>query len=248
MEGLKDKIALVTGGANGIGKAIVKELAQQGYHMVVADIDLDGAQNTAKEVENLGQKAIAIKADISKVDDVKNMISKTLEIFEAIHILVNNAGITRDTLLMRMKEEDWDLVLKINLKGAFLCTQNVIRPMMKNKFGKIINISSVIGQMGNVGQANYAASKAGLIGFTKSVAKEVASKNIQVNAIAPGFIETEMTHELPEDVKALYLANIPAKKAGTPEDVARVVTFLASASSNYITGQTIRVDGGLLIA
>ena len=248
MEGLKDKIALVTGGANGIGKAIVKELAQQGYHMVVADIDLDGAQNTAKEVENLGQKAIAIKADISKVDDVKNMISKTLEIFEAIHILVNNAGITRDTLLMRMKEEDWDLVLKINLKGAFLCTQNVILPMMKNKFGKIINISSVIGQMGNVGQANYAASKAGLIGFTKSVAKEVASKNIQVNAIAPGFIETEMTHELPEDVKALYLANIPAKKAGTPEDVARVVTFLASASSNYITGQTIRVDGGLLIA
>ena len=248
MEGLKDKVALVTGGANGIGKTIVMELAQQGCHVAVADVDLDGAQNVAKEVEGIGRKSIAVKADISNVDDVKSMITKTIEAFEAIHILVNNAGITRDNLLMRMKEDEWDSVLRINLKGAFLCTQNVIRPMMKNKFGKIINISSIIGMMGNAGQANYAASKAGLIGFTKSVAKEVASKNIQVNAIAPGFIETEMTHDLPQNVKDLYLANIPAKRAGSPEDVARVVTFLASPGSDYITGQVIRVDGGLLIA
>jgi len=248
MEGLKDKVALVTGGANGIGKAIVMELAHQGCHVAVADVDLDGAQNVANEVESVGRKSVAIKADISNVDDVKSMINKTIEAFETIHVLVNNAGITRDNLLMRMKEDEWDSVLRINLKGAFLCTQNVIRSMMKNKFGKIINISSVIGMMGNAGQANYAASKAGLIGFTKSVAKEVSSKNIQVNAIAPGFIETEMTRDLPQDVKDLYLANIPARRAGSPGDVARVVTFLASSASDYITGQVIRVDGGLLIA
>lgn len=248
MEGLNQKVALVTGGANGIGKAIVMELAQQGCHVAIADIDLESAQNTAKAVGKLGRKAIAIKADISNADDVKHMISETLEKFETIHILVNNAGITRDNLLMRMSEDEWDTVIQINLKGAFLCTQNVIRVMMRNKFGKIINISSVIGMMGNVGQCNYAASKAGLIGFTKSVAKEVASKNIQVNAIAPGFIETEMTHGLPDDIKERYLSNIPAKKAGCPEDVARVVTFLSSSASDYITGQTIRVDGGLLIA
>ena len=175
------------------------------------------------------------------------MVDNIIKKFGRIDILVNNAGITRDNLLMRMSEEEWDLVLKVNLKGAFLCTRKVIRGMMRQRSGKIINIASVVGIMGNAGQANYAASKAGIIAFTKSVAKEVASRNIQVNAVAPGYIETEMTAALPDEVKNSYLSNIPSRRAGTPEDVAKAVIFLASSASDYITGQVLQVDGGLLM-
>lgn len=244
---LKNKAAIVTGGARGIGKTIVMAYAEQGCNVLVSDIDLEGAQATAKEAESKGVKAIAVQGDVSNADDVTKMINACVETFGQVDILVNNAGITRDTLLMRMKEEDWDLVLKINLKGAFLCTKQVIRPMMKAKGGKIVNISSVVGVMGNAGQANYSASKAGLIGFTKSVAKEVAAKNIQVNAIAPGFIQTEMTDHLKEDVKEAYMSAIPAKDFGSPDDVAKAVLFLSSSASDYITGQVLNVDGGLVM-
>ena len=248
MSELKDKVALITGGDRGIGKAIVTELVNQGCDVVISDVDMNGAESVAEEMKKSGIRSLAIKADVSDAGQVDAMVTQTIESMGKLDILVNNAGITRDALLMRMREEDWDLVIKVNLKGAFLCTQKVIRSMMKQRSGKIINIASVVGIMGNVGQANYASSKAGLIGFTKSVAKEVSSKNIQINAVAPGFIETEMTSDLSQEVKDLYLANIPAKRAGTPEDVARVVSFLASSASDYITGQVIQVDGGLLIA
>jgi 3-oxoacyl-[acyl-carrier protein] reductase len=248
MTDLEDKVALVTGGARGIGKAIVMELAQQGCHCVISDIDLQGAEAVASRVKEMGLQALAVKADIANVAGVENLIQKVWDTYDRIDILVNNAGITRDNLLMRMHEEEWDLVLRVNLKGAFLCTKAVIRKMMKQRSGKIINISSVVGIMGNAGQANYAASKAGLIGFTKSVAKEVASRDIQVNAVAPGYIETEMTASLSQEIKNSYLDNIPAGRAGSPEEVAKVVIFLASPASNYITGQVIHVDGGLLMA
>ena len=248
MSEFKDKVAIITGGARGIGKAIVSELAGLGCNIVISDIDFDGAKKVAQEIEKSGVRSLAIKTDVSDAKQVEELVNQTLASMSRLDILVNNAGITRDTLLMRMSEEDWDLVLKVNLKGAFLCTQKVIRSMMKQRSGKIINIASVVGIMGNPGQANYASSKAGLIGLTKSVAKEVSSKNIQVNAVAPGFIETEMTADLTQDVKDLYLANIPAKRSGTPADVAKTVSFLASTASDYITGQVIQVDGGLLIA
>ena len=248
MKALKGKVALVTGGARGIGKAVILKLAQQGCDVTVSDIDLQGIERVKEEVEALGSGCIAVKADISNPDEVKKTVESTLERFKKIDILVNNAGITRDNLLMRMNEEDWDLVLRVNLKGAFLCTQKVIRGMMKQRSGKIINMASVVGLVGNAGQVNYAASKAGLIGFTKSVAKEVASRNIQVNAIAPGYIETEMTAHLPQDVKENFISKIPAQRSGTPDDVANVVFFLSSTASDYITGQVICVDGGLVIS
>jgi 3-oxoacyl-[acyl-carrier protein] reductase len=244
---LKNKVALVTGGARGIGKAIVLELASQGAHIVISDIDEMGAKKTADEAKALGIQSISIKADVSSSQDVESLIKTVLEQFGKIDILVNNAGITRDNLLMRMSEDEWDTVLRINLKGTFLCTKAVIRPMMKNRYGKIINISSVVGVMGNAGQSNYSASKAGLIGFTKSVAKEVGAKGIQVNAVAPGFIETEMTNVLSDDIKEAYYSVIPAKRAGTVIDVAKVVSFLASPGSDYITGQVIHIDGGMVM-
>ncbi|MBN1780148.1 3-oxoacyl-[acyl-carrier-protein] reductase [bacterium] len=247
MTDFQGKTALVTGGARGIGKFIVLELARQGCQVVISDIDLDGAQSTAKEVEAMGIRALAVRNDVSDAVDVEKMIQTATDTFGRIDILVNNAGITRDSLLMRMSEADWDLVLNINLKGAFLCTKAVIRGMMKQRSGKIINMASVVGVGGNAGQANYAASKAGLIGLTKSVAKEVASRNIQVNAIAPGYIETEMTANLPEEAKNWFLNNSPIKRPGTPEDVARAVLFLASSGSDYITGQVIHVDGGMMM-
>ncbi len=248
MDTMKDKVAVVTGGARGIGKAICEKLARQGCNVVVSDIDGDGAKTTAKELEALGISAIGVAANVADADQVKAMVKETIDVFGRVDILINNAGITRDSLIMRMSEADWDLVIQINLKGAFLCTKAVIRPMMKQRSGKIINVASVIGRMGNAGQANYAASKAGMIGLTQSTAKEVAARNIQVNAIAPGFIQTEMTQDLGKEVIDAYLESIPAKRAGTPDDVANVTAFLASTASDYVTGQVINIDGGLLIA
>jgi 3-oxoacyl-[acyl-carrier protein] reductase len=247
MEGLKGKVAIVTGGGKGIGKAIVRELAFRGCRIVIPDIDIESAKRVAGEIEKNGGEAVAFKTDVSSSAEVEEMIGKVVEKYSRIDILVNNAGITRDNLLMRMNEEEWDIVLKINLKSAFLCTKHVIRHMMKQRSGKIVNISSVVGVMGNAGQVNYASSKAGLIGLTKSTAKEVASRNVQVNAVAPGYIETEMTVHLPEEIKKGFLANIPSKRPGSPEDVARVVSFLVSPDSDYVTGQVIHVDGGLLM-
>ena len=244
---ISGKVAIVTGGARGIGKCIVMALAGAGCNVLVSDIDGEGARKTADEVTQKGVKALAVQGDVTNAADVENMVVRCLETFGSVDILVNNAGITRDNLLMRMKEEDWDIVLKINLKGAFLCTKQVLRPMMKQRAGKIVNISSIVGVMGNAGQANYSASKAGLIGLTKSTAKEVASRNIQVNAIAPGFIQTDMTHELAPDVKEAYMNAIPAKTFGTADDVANAVIFLSSSVSNYITGQVLHVDGGLVM-
>jgi 3-oxoacyl-[acyl-carrier protein] reductase len=247
MEGLKEKVAVVTGGGKGIGRAIVQELAFRGCRLVIPDIDIQSAKNTCDEIVKGGGEAVAFKTDVSIGVDVEEMIGKVVEKFSRIDILVNNAGITRDNLLMRMSEEEWDIVLKINLKSAFLCTKHVIRHMMKQRSGKIVNVSSVVGVMGNAGQVNYASSKAGLIGLTKSVAKEVASRNVQVNAVAPGYIETEMTANLSEEIKKGFLANIPSRQSGSPEDVARVVSFLVSPDSDYVTGQVIHVDGGLLM-
>jgi len=244
---LREKVALVTGGARGIGRAISLELARLGSHVVISDVDLPGAEETAGKARESGIHAMAFKADVTKGMEVGALVDRAIEKFGQIDILVNNAGITRDSLLMRMNEEEWDLVLRVNLKGAFLCTQKVIRGMMKKRSGKVISISSVIGIMGNAGQSNYAASKAGLIGFTKSIAKEVASRNIQVNCVAPGYIETDMTANLNEDVKASYLSSIPTKRPGKPEDVAQAVCFLASPAADYITGQVLYVDGGLLM-
>lgn len=247
MSSFEEKVAVVTGGGRGIGKSIVLALAHQGCNVVITDIDIKTAEKTTQEAEKLGVRTLAVKADISVSKEVDGFVDETMKQFGHIDILVNNAGITRDNLLIRMSEDEWDLVLKVNLKGAFLCTRKVIRSMMRQRSGKIINIASVVGIMGNAGQANYAASKAGIIGFTKSVAKEVASRNIQVNAIAPGYIETEMTAGLPDEVKNSYLSSIPANRAGTPEDIAEAVIFLASSASDYITGQVLHVDGGLLM-
>ncbi len=245
---LKGKKAIVTGAARGIGKAIVLSLAQHGCDVVVADLDEENATSTASQAKKQGVKAIALKVDVVDVEQVKSMVDSCFEKFNNIDILVNNAGITRDKLLMRMSEQDWDMVLQVNLKGAFNCTKQIIRRMIKQNRGKIINISSVVGIMGNAGQSNYAASKAGLIGFTRSIAKELGGKNIQVNAIAPGFIETEMTDHLPQEIKDAYLAQIPMNRAGMPEDVAKAVLFLASSWSDYITGQVLQIDGGMLTA
>ncbi len=240
--------ALVTGGGRGIGKAIALKLAGSGCSVAVADIRADNARAVAGEIEASGKKALAVEADISKAESVEAMVKRTIDAFGRIGILVNNAGVTRDALLMRMDEADWDAVISINLRGAFLCSRAVIRSMMKERRGKIVNIASVVGVMGNAGQANYAASKAGLIGLTKSLAKEVASRNIQVNAVAPGFIESDMTAGLPQEVKDAYLAGIPARRFGGVGDVANAVAFLVSPDADYITGQVLRVDGGLVTA
>ena len=243
---LEGRVSIVTGGARGIGKAIAMELADAGSDIVIFDV-LDEGVDTAREIEKKGRKAGFYKVDITDLDAVNSVVEKVLEEFGRIDILVNNAGITRDTLLMRMEESDFDLVIKVNLKGTFNCTKAVLKPMMKARWGRIINISSIIGLMGNVGQANYAASKAGIIGFTKSVAKELGKRNITVNAVAPGFIRTPMTERLSDEVKEGYFKLIPLGRFGEPEDVAKVVRFLASDDAGYITGQVIQVDGGLLM-
>jgi 3-oxoacyl-[acyl-carrier protein] reductase len=242
---LKNKIVVITGAGRGIGKTIALKLAQQGADIIVCDINEQAAADTVQEIKKIGRKSMAFKVDVSCFSDVENMVQKVLDNFTRIDILVNNAGITRDNLLIRMQEIDWDLVLKINLKGVFNCTKSVLRPMMKQRQGRIINVASVVGIMGNMGQANYAASKAGVIGFTKSIAKEVASRNINVNAIAPGFIKTDMTDNLTQEVKEALLAQIPFKRFGSVEDVANVVLFLASQMSEYLTGEVIRIDGGM---
>ena len=245
---LKGKTAVVTGSGRGLGKAIAKKLAMMGANIVLNDIPSSAAiDKTAVEFKAEGFNVIVTKGDVRNPDDVEDMVNKAVEAFGKIDILVNNAGITRDTLMLRMTEKDWDDVLDINLKGAFLCTKAVSKIMMKQKSGKIINISSVAGVMGNPGQANYSASKAGLIGLTKSTAKELASRNITCNAVAPGLIKSNMTDVLPDKVKEAYLKSIPLNRFGTPEDVANVVGFLASEDSDYINGQVIHIDGGLVM-
>ena len=248
MKLLSDKIALVTGGGTGIGKAIALALAEAGADVAVVNrSNMDAANAVVAEIEALGQRAIAIKGNVAIAADSENIVQEVLTTFGRLDILVNNAGITRDGLLLRMSEEDWDSVLDTNLKGTFLVTRSAIKPMVKQRRGKIINISSVMGLIGNAGQTNYCASKAGIIGFTKSLAKEVGIRNIQVNAVAPGFVETAMTDELKPGLRDSILKSIPAGRLGTAQDIAQVVLFLASPSSDYVTGQTLTVDGGMTV-
>ena len=247
--GLSGKVALITGSVRGIGKAIALELANHGAKIVINDIlPTNEIDKTLEEIRKSGDQAIGIRADITIFKEVESMVKEIINKFGKIDILVNNAGIIRDSLLIRMKEEDWDAVININLKGTFNCSKTVAKYMMRQKSGgKIVNISSVIGLVGNIGQANYAASKAGIIGFTKSIAKELALRNINVNAIAPGFIETDMTKRLSEKVIKDLQQQIPLKRLGTVKDIAKVVYFLVSDNANYITGQVINVDGGMVM-
>jgi len=247
--GLSGKVALITGSARGIGKAIAQELANHGANIVINDIlAKNEIDKTLEEIKKNGNIAVGIKADITVFDEVSEMVKEIINKFGKIDILVNNAGITRDSLLIRMKEEDWDAVIRINLKGTFNCSKSVAKYMMRQKStDKIVNISSVIGLIGNIGQVNYAASKAGVIGLTKSMAKELASRNINVNAVAPGFIETDMTKKLTEKARQDLQQHIPLNRLGTVKDIAQVVYFLVSDSANYITGQVINVDGGMVM-
>ncbi|WP_371368898.1 3-oxoacyl-[acyl-carrier-protein] reductase [Sporomusa rhizae] len=245
---LDGQVAIVTGASRGIGRAIAIALAKAGAKVVV---NYAGNTAAAEEVRKLitdnGGQAITVQADVANQEAVDSLVRQTIEAYGKIDILINNAGITRDNLLMRMKEEDWDAVMNTNLKGLFYCTKAVSKSMMKQRSGKIINMTSVVGIMGNAGQANYAAAKAGVIGFTKSMAKELASRGITVNAIAPGFIATDMTHGLSDQVKEDLAAKIPLNRLGTPEDVAAAAVFLATDSANYITGQTLNIDGGMVM-
>lgn len=245
---LNGKVALVTGASRGIGRTIAIELAKAGAKVAV---NYSGSEQKANEVVDeikaLGKEAFAIQANVSDADSVTNMVKEVISTFGSLDILVNNAGITRDNLLMRMKEEEWDDVININLKGVFLSTKAVTRQMMKQRSGKIINIASIVGVSGNPGQANYVAAKAGVIGLTKTAAKELASRNITVNAVAPGFITTDMTDKLPEDVKNEMLKLIPLNRFGETTDISGVVLFLASDNSNYMTGQTLHIDGGMVM-
>jgi 3-oxoacyl-[acyl-carrier protein] reductase len=244
---LKGKSALVTGGGRGIGACIGLRLAEAGADVAVCDIDLATAQETAGHIEKLGRRALALQANVADAADVGTMFGRFVETFASIDILVNNAGITRDGLIVRMKEQDWDAVLDVNLKSAFLCCKEAARPMMKARGGKIVNIASVVGLMGNAGQVNYAASKAGLIGLTKTLAREFAGRSINVNAVAPGFIKTAMTDKLAEADREKLTGQIPMHKLGAPSDVADATLFLASSLADYITGQVVTVDGGLVM-
>ncbi|SOC35459.1 3-oxoacyl-[acyl-carrier-protein] reductase [Ureibacillus acetophenoni] len=243
---LDGKVAVVTGASRGIGRSIALYLAKEGAKVVV---NYSGSEQKAlqvvDEINSMGTNAIAVQANVADVDSVTQLMDTAIKEFGSIDILVNNAGITRDNLLMRMKEDEWDDVINTNLKGVFLCTKAVTRQMMKQRSGRIINISSIVGVMGNAGQANYVAAKAGVIGLTKTTARELASRNILVNAIAPGFITTEMTGALSEDMKNAMLSQIPLAKLGQPEDIAKAVVFLASDDSSYMTGQTLHIDGGM---
>jgi 3-oxoacyl-[acyl-carrier protein] reductase len=247
MSALTNKVAIVTGASRGIGKAIALRLAQDGASVVVTATRLESANNTAGEIEKLGRKSVPLAIDVSQYSEAEHLIKTTLEHFAKIDILVNNAGVTQDNLLVRMSQDEWDKAIAVNLKGTFNCIRAATKTLMKQRQGKIINITSVVGIIGNAGQANYCASKAGIIGLTKSVARELALRNIQVNAVAPGFIETDMTHNLGEEVRKDLVHAIPLGRIGQPEDVAAVVAFLASANADYITGQVINVDGGMVM-
>jgi 3-oxoacyl-[acyl-carrier protein] reductase len=245
---LEGKVALVTGASRGIGREIALELARHGANVAVNYAGSEGKANeVVDEIKAMGKEAFAIKCDVSNSEEVAEMVKETVDRFGKLDILVNNAGITKDNLLMRMKEEEWDDVININLKGVFLCTKAVTRQMMKQRVGRIINITSVVGVSGNPGQANYVAAKSGVIGLTKTTAKELASRNITVNAIAPGFITTDMTDKLSEDVKGEMLKQIPLARLGEPKDIAKMTAFLASDDASYITGQTLHINGGMVM-
>ena len=244
---LEDKVALITGGARGIGRAIALAFAKEGADIVIADVNQEEAEKAGLDIVAQDRRAMALPMDVTDYAKVEEAVNKILDKFGKVDILVDNAGITKDNLLLRMSQAEWDVVLDVNLKGSFNCIKAVSRPMIKQRQGRIINIASIVGIIGNAGQANYSASKAGIIALTKTAAKELASRNINVNAIAPGFIQTEMTAKLPEDVKEKMKEAIPLNKFGSPEDVAAVCLFLASSDSSYITGQTIIVDGGMVM-
>lgn len=242
---LNGRVAIVTGGAQGIGKAIALTLARHGADVVVTDINLERAQATAQEIEALQVRSLAIKANVADVSAAEQMVKETVDKLGKIDILVNNAGITRDNVLLRMKPEEWDQVMEVNLKGTYACTRAALKFMFRQKNGRIVNIASITGLMGNAGQANYSASKAGIIGFTKAVAREYANRGITVNAVAPGFIDTAMTQAIPEKEREALTRQIPMERLGTPDDVAAAVYFLVSDLSRYITGQVINVNGGM---
>jgi 3-oxoacyl-[acyl-carrier protein] reductase len=247
---LEGKIALVTGAGRagkGIGRSISLKLAKEGAKIAIADFVPEAAEAVAKEVEEMGGEALAIQGSVSNLEDVEKMAKATVDKFGRIDILVNNAGITRDNILLRMTEQEWDMVLDTNLKGVFMCTKVVSKLMIRQRSGKIVNMASVMGMVGNAGQANYSASKGGVIALTKTTAKELGSRGITANAVAPGFIQTVMTEEMPEEAKANISNQIPLRRLGTPDDVAEVVLFLCSESSSYVTGQVIPVDGGMVM-
>jgi 3-oxoacyl-[acyl-carrier protein] reductase len=244
---LDGKVAMVTGAARGIGRAIAEELARNGADLVLCDLQEDWLKETADAISETGQKAVCVGVDVSNADDVNAAVAKAIEACGQVDVLVNNAGITKDGLLIRMSEQDWDAVLSVNLKGTFLFTKAMAKPMMKKRAGAIVNVASIIGLIGNAGQCNYAASKAGVIALTKSSAKELAPRGIRVNAVAPGFIESKMTDVLTDDVKNKMLDAIPLNKFGTPNDVAKAVLFLSSDNASYITGQTLTVSGGMVM-
>ncbi|MFZ6017195.1 MAG: 3-oxoacyl-[acyl-carrier-protein] reductase [Nitrospirota bacterium] len=239
------QVSIITGGARGIGKAIAEGFARKGVNLAIADVNIDAAKETAAELAQYGVKTIALKLDVSNSSEVKKAFEEVLNEFGRIDILINNAGITRDGLILRMKEEDWDAVIDINLKGVFLCSREAVKTMSKQRYGRIVNITSVAAFIGNPGQANYSASKAGIVGLTKTIAKEYASRGITVNAVAPGFIKTAMTDALSENIKQEMMNMIPTGRFGAVEDVANAVLFLSSPDSGYITGQVIHVNGGM---
>jgi 3-oxoacyl-[acyl-carrier protein] reductase len=243
---LKDKVAIVTGSGRGIGKSIVTAFAKAGAKVVVSDINEKDVQDVAKELESQGFEAMGIAGNVTKYEDCENLINRTKEKFGKVDVLINNAGITRDNLIVRMDEEDWDAVIAVNLKGVFNCSKAAVKVMMKQKFGNIINIASVVGITGNAGQANYSATKGGVIALTKTLAKEYAGRKIRVNAIAPGFIDTAMTQAIPEKARNEMISSIPLKRLGQPEDIANAAIFLASDMADYITSQVIVVDGGMI--
>ncbi len=241
----EERVAIVTGGGQGIGKGVLLSLASAGINVVAADINQEAAAQASREAESLGVRAISCEVNVAEADSVEEMVSATMDTFGRIDHLVNNAGITRDNLLMKMDDAAWKAVIDVNLNGTYLCSRMVVRPMIKQRYGRIVNISSVVGDMGNAGQTNYAASKAGVVGFTKALAREVAQRNITVNAVAPGFIQTAMTDAIPEKAREQLINQIPMQRLGTPEDVASAVDFLLSDAASYITGQVLAVNGGM---